>query len=128
MAGWDLFQDTTFGHLVRFISGGKIFGWAEQKDSSVLERYLHSHRKLYRSGSDSDYPPTTSATRDGEKGNDTDSDAEKGKDFHLVDWIENDPQVGTYVNNQALHADTIHSSRETGPWGKNSLSPSKSVF
>ncbi len=93
MAGWNLFQDTAFGHLVRFVSGGKIFGWAEQKDSSVRDRYLHSQRKIYRSGSDSDSPPTNFASTNKKQGNTTDEDAEKGKDFHLVDWIENDPQV-----------------------------------
>ncbi len=127
MPGWNLFQDTAFGHLVRFISGGKIFAWAEEKDSSVRDLYLRSQRKSYRSGSDSDSTPANFASSDEEHGNSTDDDAEKGKDFHLVDWIENDPQVRSNVNCQARMADRVDSFRGIGPWGRNSSSPSKSV-
>ncbi len=105
MAGWNLFQDTAFGHIVRLISGGKLFAWAEQNDSSVRDRYLHSRRKVYRSGSDSDSPPTNFSSSDEEHGNSTDDDAEKGKDFHLVDWIENDPQVRSKVDCRVRFAD-----------------------
>ena len=36
----DLFQDTVFGHAVRFISKGRVIQFAEERDSSLWKQYL----------------------------------------------------------------------------------------
>ena len=36
----DLFRDTVFGHAVRFITKGRYFQFAEEKDSSLWKTYI----------------------------------------------------------------------------------------
>lgn len=78
----DLIRETVFGRLVHLASGGKLFPPAEQRDPSRLQRYI-----VTKSASESE-ASITAATDDNEKVN-----PEKGKDFELIDWIENDPEV-----------------------------------
>ena len=76
----DLVRETIFGRLVHLVSGGKLFAPAEQRDPSRLQRYI-----LTKSGSSSG---TSVNALDGEN-----IDREKGSDYELIDWIENDPEV-----------------------------------
>ncbi len=73
----ELFQDTTFGRVARFVSRGKILGWEEYHDSALLDRYLNSKQKV----------------RPVNKEDDVSEEVEKGTDFQLIDWIENDSKV-----------------------------------
>ena len=76
----DIFQDTAFGRVVRFVTRGKVFGWDEYRKDVDIDRYM-THAN--------DIP-------DPEKDDQSSIDpaeAEKGLDYFLVDWVENDPKV-----------------------------------
>lgn len=78
-----LFRETVFGRLVHLASGGKFFPSEEQSDPSRLQRYMKSN-----SASSSGTSIKSTDVPEGEKVN-----PEKGLDFELIDWIENDPEV-----------------------------------
>lgn len=96
----DLFRETVFGRLVNLASGGKVFTPTEQRDPSILQRYI-----ITKSGSTSDEsikdPATAPAGEKLDAGKDSDADtlngakpdAEKGRDFQLIEFLENDPEV-----------------------------------
>ena len=83
----DLIRETVFGRIVHLVSGGKLFASEEQRDPSRLQRYI-----VTKSGSSSGTSvlPATDVL-EGEK-----VDQEKGTDYELIDWIENDPEVWKY--------------------------------
>jgi hypothetical protein len=95
-----LFRETVFGRIVHLASGGKLFQTEEQRDPSRLQRYM-----LAKSASTSDESIKTAIevpalrTRDAEKDGSSDTlcgdnvDAEKGSDYELIDWLENDSEV-----------------------------------
>lgn len=67
------FQDTAFGHVVRFVSRGKLLGWQETHDEETRLRYIYG---------------------DGKRPSDASSkEMEKGADYRLIEFLENDPQV-----------------------------------
>lgn len=68
------FQDTTFGHVVRFISGGRIFSWKENHDEDARLQYIYDSGK-----------PGHDASSGGE--------LEKGNEYQLIDFLPDDPQV-----------------------------------
>lgn len=77
----DLIRETVFGRLVHSVSGGRLFQTVEERDPSILEKYRKS-----RSATESEISVNSGANAvDGVK-----KDPEKGKDFQLVDWTEND--------------------------------------
>ena len=86
----DLIRETVFGRIVHSVSGGKLFLTEEQIDPSLAEKY-----KLVKTVGSS----SSSLSEDGEAPNELPmdlekTDPEKGQDFQLVDWTENDQQVG----------------------------------
>ncbi|KAI9789149.1 MAG: hypothetical protein M1833_002766 [Piccolia ochrophora] len=81
MAG--LVHDSVFGRLVHLASRGKIFPPAEQRDPSMLQRYA-------KPVSTSTSETSVGAARDVPEPKAT--DPEKGSDYQLVDWTENDPE------------------------------------
>ena len=68
-------RDTVFGRLLHLASGGRLFRWEEEKDPTILERYLDKQNH-----SQSQSP-------------DRNSLGEEGKDNYLVGWSENDQGV-----------------------------------
>lgn len=72
-----LFQDTLFGACVRFITRGKVLGWEEVHNEELREKYIHSDRNRKQS----------------EAGQSSDDELEKGRDYQLVEFLENDPMV-----------------------------------
>jgi hypothetical protein len=84
----DLIRETVFGRLVHLASGGKFFPSAEQRDPSRLERYMVNSNKSVSGSETSITAPTDDAPSDEKKIN-----PESGKDFELIDWIENDPEA-----------------------------------
>jgi hypothetical protein len=102
----NLLRETVFGRLVHLVSGGKFFQPEEQRDPSRLQRYIITKSA---STSDESIRATANAANDpkgdNEKGSDADTlnggdkvDPEKGNDFQLIDWIENDPEVRSDFN------------------------------
>jgi hypothetical protein len=81
---YELFRESFFGRIGHFVSGGKLFLQEEQRDPSRLQRYI-----VTKSASDSD----TSVERHTDELNRENATLEKGKDFELIDWLENDPEV-----------------------------------
>jgi hypothetical protein len=90
----DLMRETFFGQLVHLASRGKFFPSAEQRDPSRLEKYL-----IIKSVSDSELSfcsaeTTITATEDVPPNEEVErAYPESGKDFELIDWIENDPEA-----------------------------------
>ena len=78
----DLIRDSVFGRLVQLASRGRVFSPLETRDPSRLEKYATSN-----SSSSSSIAIAANASG-GNK-----ADPEKGNDFQLVNWDENDPEV-----------------------------------
>ncbi|KAI9844387.1 MAG: hypothetical protein M1837_005588 [Sclerophora amabilis] len=79
----ELLRETVFGRLVNLTSGGKLFQTEEQLDPSILEKYMTSDAS---SGSEV-FVDGAADVNDGTK-----IDPEKGKDYKLVDWTQNDQE------------------------------------
>jgi DHA1 family multidrug resistance protein-like MFS transporter len=71
----DTIQDSAFGHLMHAISGGRLFAWNDEKTSSTTTTTATSTETL----------PVAAPTHTASEG------TEKGSDYELVDWTENDP-------------------------------------
>lgn len=78
---YDTIRETVFGRIVNVTSGGKFFPPEEQRDPSLLQRYT-----VIKSPSASD-PSIQTGTEARVH------DTEKGSDYQLVDWNDNDPEV-----------------------------------
>lgn len=69
------FQDTAFGHVVRFVSRGKLLEWPENYDEDIRLRYIYGDSN-------------------GERPSDASSkEMEKGSDYKLIEFLADDPQV-----------------------------------
>jgi DHA1 family multidrug resistance protein-like MFS transporter len=68
----NFFQDTTLGRVVHDVSRGRLFSWEEERDASVVEKYVENNSS---------------------ENSDRVSLGENGKDMQLVGWSENDPRV-----------------------------------
>lgn len=77
----DLFEDTTFGELVRFVTKGRLLDYPENHDEELRERYING---------DGDGEEKSRRT--------SDEEMEKGKDYIMVDFLENDPGVRSLGN------------------------------
>ncbi|MCJ1403583.1 hypothetical protein MMC11_006806 [Xylographa trunciseda] len=42
----ELIRDTVFGHLLRYLTGGKLFPYAEDRDPSLWKRYIHDEKTM----------------------------------------------------------------------------------
>ena len=81
---YDLIRDSFFGRVVYLVSRGNLFLQQEQLDSSLLAPYSATS-----SGSASEASVTLRAGLE----KDHQKDHEKGRDYQLVDWAENDAEV-----------------------------------
>ena len=79
----DLLRETIFGRLVHLASGGKLFQTVEQLDPSKLDRYRTTDSRSTSRNSIEGPADAVGGTK---------ADPEKGKDFKLVDWTENDQE------------------------------------
>lgn len=68
-----IFQDTSFGRLIRFVTKGRIFSWPEFRDERLLQLYLEADKR---------------------KPNKDESDRQSAddKDYILITWLDKDPQ------------------------------------
>lgn len=116
----DLFRETVFGRIAHLVSGGKLFSTNEQRNPALLQRYLAteltstaatsrtaisrsattSHSNLKEDGDlqrlnvlNSAATSRVSVRGDSDALANNKVDAEKGSDFQLVDWSENDREV-----------------------------------
>ncbi|KAF2255830.1 multidrug resistance protein-like protein [Trematosphaeria pertusa] len=107
---WDLIRDSTFGHLVRLASKGRIFSYAEERDTSLWKKFVNEEKSGYiahhgdtsppsdyskeelrgvRTGDDDYAYPSAHADLPEERYNEASDvriDSEKGKDLHVIDW------------------------------------------
>ncbi|KAI6879113.1 multidrug resistance protein-like protein [Hortaea werneckii] len=68
----ELFEDTTFGQIVRWASGGKLFAHRDDWDEELRQHYIVGSQEKQRRSSD---------------------ELEKGKgDYVLIDFLEDDPK------------------------------------
>lgn len=118
-----LVQDTAFSNLVRLVSGGRLFRFPDEADPELWKKYVNEKKSGYAAhhgntqphGDESDTEEWQNAalggvrTRDAARGSDFSGqtqvdqgvneasgmkvDPEKGRDVHIVDFIENDPEV-----------------------------------
>lgn len=72
---FQLFEDTTFGQIIRWVSGGKVFAHRDQWDEELRERYVSASQEMQRRDSE-----------ELEKG-------EKGEDYVLIQFLEGDEKV-----------------------------------
>ena len=83
----DWIQDTLFGAAARLVTGGRLFGWQDERDESRRKDLLYGKRKHPINepdgGLDSPTPRSHSPDR-----------AEKGEKALLIDWLDNDTHVG----------------------------------
>ncbi|MCJ1288347.1 hypothetical protein MMC26_007702, partial [Xylographa opegraphella] len=42
----ELIRDTVFGHLLRYLSGGRLLSYAEDRDPSLWKRYVHDEKTM----------------------------------------------------------------------------------
>ena len=118
----DLFRDSAFGQVVRFVSGYRLFKYPEEKEPELWKQFVNEelsgnlahHGTIAPRGEDVDtedrstdnaldetakeksQSADTSRTRGSENGYNEVSgvkvDPEKGRDIHLITWRPNDPQ------------------------------------
>jgi hypothetical protein len=81
---YDLIRETFFGRIVHLASRGKLFPAAEQRDPSKVQRYT-TIKSVFTSRT------SECATPDAPEGEKV--DPESGRNFQLVEWDENDPEV-----------------------------------
>lgn len=113
----DLLRDTVFSHTLRVLTGGRIFKYPEEEDTSLWKRYVHSEKSGHMARHGQPQPPAQDEASD--DGQDTDRsrrskwkddeqpinqasgqpiDKEKGKDVFIVDWYgPNDPEVSASI-------------------------------
>jgi DHA1 family multidrug resistance protein-like MFS transporter len=70
-----LFTDTTFGFLMRNISGGRLFKYEDQYNEELREEYFNSGE-----------------IKEEESSDDEEKNGSKGK-YKLIEFRENDPDV-----------------------------------
>ncbi len=54
----ELFRDTAFGHLVRFVTRKKVFPFAEEADPSIWTRYIDEKKSGYLAHHGDTSPPS----------------------------------------------------------------------
>ena len=108
------FRDTQFGHLVRFLSGNKLFRYPDEIDPSLWKQSLQRDTNLTstRSGAQSSGSEQSKDTNDLTNASTKDFDTqnidsqdlsvnhvvEDGKDIYLVDWYgPDDPEPSAPV-------------------------------
>ncbi|KAK3064479.1 hypothetical protein LTS18_006856 [Coniosporium uncinatum] len=108
----ELIRDTVFGHIVRFVSGGKLLQYQEERDPSLWKQFVDKEKSGYAAHhgtvephrtdtrpDDHDHSPDSERTEipdDSHTYNEvtfTRVDTEKGKDINVVSWYgEDDPE------------------------------------
>ena len=111
----DLFRDTVVGHLVRWVSKGKLLPHPEDKDNRLWKKYVHEE-KTARMAHHGHTEEEETQEKEGEGGVNHNSsqessrtrleesehrrndvgmkvDPEKGKDWNVIHFEENDPEV-----------------------------------
>jgi MFS transporter, DHA1 family, multidrug resistance protein len=120
---FDLVRDTFFSRCVRLATGGRLFKYPEEVDSSIWKRYIDVEKSTHMARHGQPSPPdntqkeeeqatpprpedsrTSSATEVNPDHNETHDalfnghsrhvDPEKGKDSYIVSWYgDDDPEV-----------------------------------
>jgi hypothetical protein len=149
----ELIRDTTFGHLIRFVTRGRYLQFLEEKDPELWKTYVNQEKSGHLAHHGSISPPEqhsddsddksameglggirTRDARDKEMEASPDShassrsripeeganynhasgikvDPEKGKDLHVIDFLENDPEVRILISLHS-HALTLNMNAE----------------
>lgn len=98
-----LFVDTTFGFLMRNISGGRLFPYEDTYNAELREEYFNQGE-----------------IKEEESSDDEEKNGAKGK-YKLIEFREGDPDVCRAKAVQHAHKLTCCRTRKTGP-------PSRSVL
>ncbi|MCJ1322095.1 hypothetical protein MMC15_007440 [Xylographa vitiligo] len=110
----ELIRDTAFGHLLRYLSGGQLLPYAEDRDPSLWKRYVHDGKTIRMAhhghtgeeeaaGKSGESQSPEGISRDSsttrrESNTQTNAlghqiDPEKGRDTNVVDWYgDDDPE------------------------------------
>ncbi|KJX93934.1 caffeine resistance protein 5 [Zymoseptoria brevis] len=106
----ELIRDTAFGHIVRFVSRGKLLQYAEERDPSIYTRYLDEKKSGYLAHHGDTNPP-----KDGEepewaalggartreekrRSSSRSSRTEVGDDVNHASGVKVDPEKGKNVD------------------------------
>lgn len=84
----NLLGETVFGRILHLASGGRLFQPAEQRDPLMLQKYMPSKSASSETSIEEDGHGPEARKVERMKG-----DTEKGQDFQLIDWTENDALV-----------------------------------
>jgi DHA1 family multidrug resistance protein-like MFS transporter len=131
----ELIRDTSFGHIVRFVTKKRCLQYLEESDPNLWKKYVNEEKSGYLAHHGSAQPldgasedsdvksleelggvrtrdarereletstglhAPTQARAPEERANYNDAsgvriDPEKGRDLHVIDFLENDPEVG----------------------------------
>ena len=118
----DLVRDTLFGHFLRFVSGGRLLSYAEERDPSIYQKYINADKSGNLAATGTTQPqsrePQDGSTKEtaesparpdisSQRSESTKADSspvingpsgkrvdpEKGRDIELVDWYgPDDPE------------------------------------
>lgn len=113
----ELIRDTIFSHTLRLMTGGKVFKYPEEEDSSLWKKYVHTEKSANMAKYGQVQPPEDSEQQAREPQTRSSSsstvvpsrrsegvngasghpiDKEKGKDVYVVDWYgPDDPEVSS---------------------------------
>lgn len=91
------FHTTTFGQLVRLLSGNKVFQYPDEINPLLWKRFLRQDASEHINGSDQS-PRKTEATENGVPENTILHDG--GQEIFLVEWYgPDDSEVGHFTSN-----------------------------
>lgn len=79
-------QDTLFGAAARFVTGGRLFGWDDERDESRRAELLYGKTKRPINIPDDALETPTPHSHSPDR-------AEKGEKALLIDWLNNDTDV-----------------------------------
>ena len=87
----ELIRDSTLGHLLHFISRGRLLGWEEDRDTNTLSRLVSTGDNAGNSSA-LQHMTVRESHSDATIGNSVrNTETEKGADYELIDWLPNDP-------------------------------------
>lgn len=109
----ELIRDTAFGHIVRFVSRGKLLQYAEERDPSIYTRYLDEKKSGYLAHHGDTNPPeddeepelaalggarTREEKEEKRRSSSRSSRTEVGDDVNHASGVKVDPEKGKNID------------------------------
>lgn len=97
-------RDTQFGHLLRSLSGNKLFRYPDEIDPSLWKEFLRRDTTSTPTREQTNTSVQDSKTQDGDLQDRNENDiVENGKDIYLVAWYgPDDPEVSATIGSKRM--------------------------